>query len=500
MSDGSNLPAERGDEDLPQRRRRQASQAVGSVVAPGAEMISPEQAREQRLAQSEAIEAGQSFSRPEQEFEYWEEIRRAVLDAFVERTTGHNPIPAEELKQDERYIDLVTQVLSSNPVWATSIQPVDQARLIELLRIYQFGYGPLEDYMRMEGLEELYFNNYKQGYYILKGAKRKIEQPVFRSNQEMVEFVKLVAIENGVNFDATRANIDATLKDGSRLNATLPPMAVDGPDLVIRKHREIPWTVEDLLHSGTLTKELATDLQNWIRGGLNIVVSGGTASGKTSLLNALGNKFIPQNDRLIVVENRKELQIYTQDTKYFQTREDATKGDETKDITARDIIRWALRKRPDRIFVGELRGGEAFDALTAWNSGHNGSMCTLHANSAREALSKMEQLCGFSSARPSENAVRSLISESVDVVIQISRSRDGSRRIDEVIQVLHPYKHDSINPSAGAYVEQLKEKGILFPQRPSSDDIWIARLYQTQLDGSLRKVAQLVPLQGKAAR
>lgn len=505
MSDqpGSKLPVAAGDPELPHRRRRRASRAVEGPGQAGTDLISPQEIEEEIRHQgegSETIAAGQSFAHPEQEFEHWHAIRAAVFGEFIQRTSGHDKVSTDALREEDAYMDLVNEVLAQNPVWLASIKPIDLGRLIDLLRTHQFGYGPLEDYMRLDGLEELYFNNHAQGFYIRHGSKRRIVDVLFADNDELVDFVKRVAMENGLEINQSRPNIDATLKDGSRLNATLPPLAYDGPDLVIRKHRDIPFTVEELLRRHTITQELATDLTNWVAGGLNIVVSGGTASGKTTFLNAVGNGCIPPGDRLLVIENRKELQIYTEDTKYFQTREDATRGDEKNDITVRDEIRWALRKRPDRIIVGELRGGEAFDALTAWNSGHNGSMCTIHANSAREAISKLEQLCGFSSTKPSESSVRSLIAESVDVVVQIGRTREGARQVVEVIQVLHPYKHDALSPELDGWVEEMKTKGILFPQRPGGTDIWIMPLYRVDGEGMLRKISQLIPLQGKTAR
>jgi len=232
---------------------------------------------------------------------------------------------------------------------------------------------------------------------------------------------------------------------------------------------------------------------------MNIVVCGGTASGKTTLLNALGDRFIEDIERIIVIENRKELRIKTADIKYFQTRENPTKVDEEKDVTARDVIRYALRKRPKRIILGEIRGGEALDALTAWNSGHDGSLCTIHANSAWECVSKLAQLCGFSSARPSEASVRQLIAQSVDIIIYINEdSRTGRRSVEEVVQILHSRKHDYTDAKVDAWVKGLRESGYIQQERSGSDDILIAQLYDREPSSNqLRRIGATIPLRGR---
>ncbi len=467
------------------------------------DLISPEE-RANQLAESRrrqldipetgAIGAGQSFANPEAEFPEFNEILNAVSERFVELTSA--TVSPDVLKGEERYYQLVNDVVNTR--WAGVVRPVDLDRLVTLLRAYQFGYGALEDYMRLPDLEEIYFNRFDQGFFIIGGIKKRFSQKIFSSNDELVNFVRKIATENNVSINAQKPNVDATLRDGSRLNATLEPLAVDGADFVIRRHREKPFTIEEMIERGTLSTELAEQIGIWIQQGLNIVVSGGTSSGKTSLLNTLGNTYIPRDDRVLIVENRKELQISTEDCKYFQTKEDATKPNEETDITVRDLIRQILRKRPDRIIVGEVRGAEAFDAMTAWNSGHDGSMCTIHANSAWECVSRLEQLCGFSATRPSEGAVRSLISESVDIIIHMTRDRHSSRRqVVEIVQILHTHKHDYMNPKIKDWVDDLYEKNYITPQREGYKDIYIAPLYTQNADGELSKLLDRIPLRGR---
>jgi len=489
------------DPEAPARRRRHVSQPVAAgvpdgVAATGSEMLSPDDIEKAR-AEEGHIRKGGTFANPEQEFPLWPQIYQQVRDAFIERTTGTNAVSSDALREPAAFYDFVNQVIQSNPQFSSHIRPVDMERLVVLLRAYQFGYGALEDYMRISGLEEIYFNRYDQGFYIVSGDKRKIDQTIFADAGELQEFVRRIAIANDLEFNLQRANIDATLKDGSRLNATLPPLSVDGVDMVIRKHREIPFTIQQLIEGGTLTQQLATDLENWIHGGANFIVSGGTSSGKTSFLNTLGNTYIPRDDRVLILENRKELQIYTEDTKYFQTREDAMREGGENDVTMRDLIRFCLRKRPDRILVGEVRGSEAFHALTAWNSGHDGSFCTMHANSAMGALSKLEQLCGYA-GELGEESVRMLIADAVDIIIQVKRNKGHDRReVVEVVQVLHPYKADSMDGSVQRQVQDLRREGFI---REMETGIWTLRLYSRDAEGNLVKHFNLIPIEGKSAR
>ena len=480
------LPAAIDPAALTGRRRRPTSPAAPSDE--GAKIVTREEAADSRAQQ---IRHGTSFARPAEEFSSWEEILPAVTDAFVERSQTI-PGGTEALKKHDPYIHLVTEVaIDAHPEWG--VEPIHLQRLVELLRAYQFGYGALEDHMRLDGLEELYFNAPDEGYYIQRGKKHRVPDQIFRDRREMVNFLRRVAAENGLEINLNQPNLDAELRDGSRLNATLEPIAYGSPDFVIRKHRLIPFPIEELVKRETITAELAHEMGQWVAGGLNIVVSGGTSSGKTSLLNALGRAFIPSDERVLVLENRKELQIKTEDTKYFQTRESATRENEKDDVSMKDLIRFCLRKAPDRIFVGEVRGPEAYHALLAWNSGHDGSMTTLHANSAREALGKIEMLAGMA-GELGEQTVRRLIADSIDIVIQVEKVRRSEQRhVREVIQVLSPHKADDLDPGVAERVKALTEAGQI---RQITDYLGYLTLYR--FDGtSLVKLNDLLPIAGR---
>jgi Flp pilus assembly CpaF family ATPase len=480
------------------RRRRPVNEnpfPTQESVAPGAEVVpyeedSPVKPVDYTAAQN-AIAAGRSFTHPSTEFPAWEEIKQAVFEKFVEQS-GRPNMTSDKVKDPQFYFNMVNDLITKNPQWR--VQPIQLERLIEILRVYQFGYGPLEDYMHMEGLEDLYFNRYDEGFYIVNGRKHLIKDQVFADKQDLVTFVRRVANENGLDINESKPNLDATLKDGSRLNATLPPLAVDGPDFVIRQHRPIPFTIEQYIATGMMTQQLADDLGRWVRSSLNIVVSGGTGSGKTSLLNCLGNTFIPKSDRVLILENRKELQIKTQDTKYYVTREDASRENlNSTDITMKDLIRYCLRKNPDRIIVGEVRGAEAYYALSAWNSGHDGSFCTVHADNTASALDKLEQL-SMEAGKLSEVAVRKQISRSID--IQVERDKNRVRRITEVSQVFHPRKYDRRQADVTERVRQLitnKTTGLY----NIADDLYLLPLYELDSNDHLVKVNDLIPIQGK---
>ena len=473
----NDLPAD----NLPTRRRRRLSETQSSDIV-SADEVTPNDLS--------AISDLETVKDPRDAFVNWEKILKDVQDEFIEQSSLHGD-PAR-VREEEFFYNMSYRVISNN---YPEVQPIEIPELIGLLRSNLFGYGVLESYMQIDGLEELYFNRYDQGFFIANGQKYRIQERVFYSAEDMRSFLERVATENGLEINLQRPILDAALSDGSRINASIEPIAVDGADFIIRKHREIPFTLENMLSSGVLTKELAEDLRSWVLGGLNIIVSGGTAPGKTSLLNMIGKSFIPSSDRVLVLENSKELQIRTEDCKYFQTREDPTNpGHKDNEITLEVLVRATLRKRPRRIIVGEIRGAEAYYALEAWNTGHEGSLCTVHANSGIEALARLESLASRA-GQVDAQGVRRLIGSSVDIIIQLQMDERGKRTVREVVQVLHPYKYRTDDPLLVSRVEELQQGPYWQELR---DGTVALQLYQSAGRGQPAvKVNDLVPIIGR---
>jgi pilus assembly protein CpaF len=457
----------------------------GPTVDPAAEIVPYRSHHEDETS----IRSGVRPLRPQDRFPAWNEILNTVLEHY---TAVHRSVAdAEEAQEESRYHEMVNEQVNLHPQW--NVRQVDIDELVGLLRIYQFGYGALEAYMQLDDLEELYFNSYHRGFYIQHGQKFRIDERVFESPTDMRTFLDRVCRENGITLDRSHPNIDARLKDGSRLNATIEPLVdeADGPDFVIRKHHKNKFSIESYIRTGMISAELAEDLRRFVAGQLTIVVAGGTGSGKTTLLNTLCNAYLPPDDRLLILEaNMRELQIETEDMKYFQTKEDPTRVGNANDITMRDLLRQTLRKRPDRIIVGEVRGNEAYYALRAWGSGHPGSFCTVHADDAAEALTTLEMLA-TGPGELSEIMIRRVIASSVDIVVHVERLRGrAGRRVTEVLQVLHPRKIDKRHPETRTRYRELLERGQIEQLYPGDDSVQILRLYELNLADELVRLAE----------
>jgi pilus assembly protein CpaF len=255
---------------------------------------------------------------------------------------------------------------------------------------------------------------------------------VFDDDDHVMRIIDRIVAPLGRRVDESQPLCDARLPDGSRVNVVIPPIALNGPTITIRKFEEKPLTVEDLIRFGSLTPEIAEFLRGCVIARLNIVVSGGTGSGKTTLLNVLSN-FIPDDERIITVENAAELQLQQEHVVTLESRPPNIEG--KGEIKIRDLVINCLRMRPERIVVGECRGGEALDMLQAMNTGHDGSLTTLHANGPRDALSRLEVMCLMAGMELPVRAIREQVASAVDAICQQSRLRDGSRKITNLTEV-----------------------------------------------------------------
>lgn len=312
-----------------------------------------------------------------------------------------------------------------------ALSTVERNRLIDEIGSDVLGYGPLEALLVDESVTEVMVNRYDQVY--VERSGRLVETPHrFTSEAQLRRVIERIVARIGRRVDESSPLVDARLEDGSRVNAIIPPLAVDGSSLTIRKFARTPYTVEDLVGFGTLTPEAATVLDAAVRAKLNILVSGGTGTGKTTMLNVLSG-FIPRDERIITIEDAVELQLQQDHVVRLESRPPNIEG--RGEISIRDLVRNSLRMRPDRIVVGEVRGAESLDMLQAMNTGHEGSISTIHANTPRDAASRLETLVLMAGMDLPLRAIREQISSAIDVIVQITRHKDGVRRVTHITEV-----------------------------------------------------------------
>ncbi|MGE5536804.1 MAG: CpaF family protein [Acidobacteriota bacterium] len=329
----------------------------------------------------------------------------------------------------EEIRDIVNEIIAiKNIVMSIS----EQEDLLDDICNDVLGFGPLEPLLARDDIADIMVNGSNTVYIEVKG---KIQRTGirFRDNQQLLNICQRIVSQIGRRVDESSPICDARLPDGSRVNAIVPPLAIDGPALTIRKFKKDKLTLDQLVKFGTITPHGAEILRIIGRSRVNTLVSGGTGSGKTTLLNCL-TRFIDEDERIITCEDAAELQLQQPHVVRLETRPPNLEGE--GQITMRDLVRNCLRMRPERIIVGEVRGPEAFDLLQAMNTGHDGSMGTLHANSPREALSRLESMITMGGFALPSRTIREMITSSIDVVIQAARLRDGSRRITHITEVI----------------------------------------------------------------
>jgi pilus assembly protein CpaF len=293
------------------------------------------------------------------------------------------------------------------------------------------GYGPIQPLLDDDDVSEVMVNGPKKVYIEKKG--RLIRTPVtFEDDAHVTRIIERIVLPLGRRIDADNATVDARLPDGSRVNAVVPPVAIDGPSITIRKFGKGKLSIDQLIEFGSLTRGMADFLHACVLSRLNIVISGGTGSGKTTLLNVLSS-YIPEDERIVTIEDAAELQLQQDHIVRLETK--TPNSDGYGERTIRDLVRNSLRMRPDRIVVGEVRGGEALDMLQAMNTGHDGSLTTLHANTPRDAISRLETMVLMSGMDLPLKVVRQQISAAVDLIVQQSRLKDGTRKVTAITEV-----------------------------------------------------------------
>ena len=347
-------------------------------------------------------------------------LQKQILQEIKETSNVDEIVP----KIDEMAIEIIKEDESFRGA-------VDRKKIVEEVINDLTGFGPINPLLLDRDVSEVMVNGPNQ-VYCERNGKLVLTDVTFRDNEHVMQVIDKIVSPLGRRIDESSPMVDARLPDGSRVNAIIPPLALKGPTITIRKFSEDPFVMDDLVTFGTLTKEMAVFLDACVKARLNIFVSGGTGSGKTTTLNVLSN-FIPADERIVTIEDAAELQLGQDHVVSLESRPPNIEGKGA--ITIRDLVRNSLRMRPDRIVIGEVRGAEALDMLQAMNTGHDGSLATGHSNSPRDMISRLETMVMMAGMELPVKAIREQIAGAIDLIIQQSRLKDGSRKITNITEV-----------------------------------------------------------------
>lgn len=312
-----------------------------------------------------------------------------------------------------------------------AFREVDRKKVVQEIINDMTGYGPINPLLMDPDVSEVMVNG-PYSVYVEKGGKVQLTDVKFRDNDQVMSIIEKIVSPLGRRIDESSPMVDARLPDGSRVNAIIPPLALNGPTITIRKFSRDPLTIENLINFGTITRDMAVFLDACVKARLNIFISGGTGSGKTTTLNVLSS-FIPEDERIITIEDAAELQLSQEHVVSLESRPSNIEGKGA--VTIRDLVRNSLRMRPERIVIGEVRGGEALDMLQAMNTGHDGSLATGHANSPRDMIARLETMVLMGGMELPVKAIRQQIASAIDLIVQQARLKDGSRKIVNITEV-----------------------------------------------------------------
>lgn len=429
----------------------------------------------------EAINVDKKQSKNEKEIDPYLELKTKIQNKVIEELDiDFKEISEQNEELKQKINSILTKHIEEESLNLTNAQ---KKKIKEELIDEIIGFGPITPFLKDASVTEIMVNGPSK-IYVERHGKLQLTDAKFKNDDHVMHVIKKIVSPLGRRIDESSPMVDARLPNGSRVNAIIPPLAIDGPSITIRKFSDDPFTVDDLISFGTMTSKMAEFLKYCVQGRLNIVVSGGTGSGKTTTLNVLSS-FIPNEERIITIEDAAELQLSQEHVVRLETRPANLEG--KGEITIRDLVKNSLRMRPDRIVVGEVRSGEALDMLQAMNTGHDGSLTTGHANSPRDMLSRLETMVLMSGMNLPVKAIRDQIASAIDLIIQQSRLMDGSRKITHITEVqgmegdviilqdIFRYEQRGLDNKGRVkgefvftgvmpkFMQKLKEKGIVIP-------------------------------------
>lgn len=406
--------------------------------------------------------------------DFSQEILARIIDEIMISPDKNDQV------QRKMVSDLVTEkindVLNQN---RKHLSQSDKQKAHKLVMDEVFGYGPITSLLEDPTVTEVMVNG-PNHIFIERFGKIEVTDKRFRDDRHVLHTIDKIISPLGRRVDESSPMVDARLPDGSRVNIIIPPLSIKGPAITIRKFAVDPYTLEDLISFGTLTMDMAKLLRSSVRGRINILVSGGTGSGKTTLLNVVSG-FIPDNERIVTIEDAAELQLQQTHVLPLESRPSNIEGKGR--VSIRDLVVNSLRMRPDRIIVGEVRSGEALDMLQAMNTGHDGSLTTIHANTPRDSLSRLETMVMMSGMELPSKAIREQVASAINLIVQVGRFTDGSRKITKITEIvgmesdtitlqdLFVFRHDGFDERGGvvgkhiptgivpSYMEKLRAHG-----------------------------------------
>jgi pilus assembly protein CpaF len=413
----------------------------------------------------------------------FQEMKSRLHRTLINRMdlTKLSTLTPEQVKEEVSRLAEVVLAQEAMPLSAS-----ERERLVNDVHHELFGLGPIEPLLADSTISDILVNSYAR-IYIERRGKLELTDVTFKDDEHLMRVIERIVSTVGRRIDESSPMVDARLRDGSRVNAIIPPLAIDGPVLSIRRFGAEPLRMSALIDNKALTKDIADMLEMCVKARLNVLISGGTGAGKTTLLNAL-SAYIPEEQRIVTIEDSAELQLQQPHVVRLETRPPniESKGE----VTQRDLVRNALRMRPDRIVIGEVRAGEAIDMLQAMNTGHDGSLTTIHANTPRDALSRLETMIQMTGLRLSERAMRQQIASALDLVLQVARLSDGSRRVTSIseitgmegetitMQEIFQYERTGLGPQ-GQVIGRFRPTGIRprFAEKLKSCGIQLPRVF-----------------------